>query len=170
MANQNKKGRWQVTDNELILVDIFDRETGRMSKETAHRRPYLHRAFSIFLYQEHKILLQKRAAEKYHSGHLWANACCSHPRWGETLAEASQRRLQEELGIACPLQELTSFVYLHQFGAELYEYEYDHILLGQYAGPLKPNPDEIAEIAWLEITDLAQDLRAQPGRYAPWFE
>ena len=131
-------------DNELILVDVFDREIGCIPKETAHRHPYLHRAFSIFLYHEQKLLLQKRAAEKYHSGGLWANACCSHPRWGEKLAEACQRRLQEELGIVCPLQELTSFVYLHQFGPKLYEYEYDHILLGQYAGPLQVNPHAVS--------------------------
>ena len=157
------------TNDLLILVDLLDRETGFADKAQAHRAPMLHRAFSIFLHDGGRLLLQKRADGKYHSGGLWANSCCSHPRKGEALMDAAQRRLYEELGTDCPLEELGSFVYYHRFADELYEYEYDHVLLGRCAGPFSPNPAEIAETAWLTPAELNEALLHQPERFAPWF-
>lgn len=88
-------------EDHIILVDLLDREIGYEEKMKAHVRPLLHRAFSIFLYHDGKFLLQRRAFSKYHSGGLWANTCCSHPRRGETLAQAVDRRLREETGVSC---------------------------------------------------------------------
>ncbi|MBQ3301101.1 MAG: isopentenyl-diphosphate Delta-isomerase, partial [Eggerthellaceae bacterium] len=142
---------FQNTTDRIILVDEQDREVGSEEKLTAHRTPLLHRAFSIFLYddtgEEPRLLLQQRAYGKYHSGGLWANSCCSHPRVGEVLAEATVRRLQEELGVAgVALTEVGSFVYCHKFRDDLYEHEFDHVFVGRYAGPVKPNPEEIARV------------------------
>ena len=129
--------------DELILVDLFDRAIGHGEKLDVHRRRLLHRAFSVFLVDENgRWLLQKRADGKYHSGGLWANACCSHPRWGETLPQAVSRRLQEELGITGEARELFSFIYYTPFPS-LSEYEYDHVFLLLHSGPVTPNPEEI---------------------------
>ena len=97
--------------DELILVDLSDHEIGTMDKAEAHRIGRLHRAFSVFIVHGGKMLLQRRNSKKYHSGGLWANACCSHPRKGESLEAAAARRLSEELGISCAVTELFSFVY-----------------------------------------------------------
>jgi isopentenyl-diphosphate delta-isomerase len=157
----------------LVLVDMHDREMGVADKTEAHVRPLLHRAFSLFLYSREggspRFLLQQRSLNKYHSGGLWANTCCSHPRPGEGLLAAAARRLGEEMGITCPLEEIGSFVYYHQFSPVLYEYEFDHVLTGCYGGECRPNPLEVAGIAWVEASRLAEDLRSNPRRYAPWF-
>ena len=163
-----------ILKDELILVDIFDNELGFTDKAAAHAQPLLHRAFSVFLYDDSgktaRLLLQKRALTKYHSGGLWANTCCSHPRRGEDLLSAAARRLQEEMGIKSPpLKEINNFVYCHQFNPTLYEYEYDHILVGQYRGMPLANPEEAAETVWLRESILANDLRNNPRAYAPWF-
>ena len=160
--------------DELILVDIYDNEIGAADKAAAHCRPLLHRAFSVFLYDDTenhaRILLQKRALSKYHSAGLWANTCCSHPRRGEDLCAAAAQRLAEEMGISSPpLQEISAFVYYHQFHDSLYEYEFDHVLVGRYNGSYQVNPAEAAEAAWVAEDILAQDLSANPRLYAPWF-
>jgi len=158
----------------LILVDLYDREIGVTDKMAAHRRPLLHRAFSIFLYDDTeertRLLIQKRAYHKYHSGGLWANTCCSHPRAGEDLLEAATRRLYEEMQVASPfLLEINSFIYYHQFGPELFEYEFDHVLVGRYSGSYLPNPAEVAEAMWVTEDFLSKDLLDNPAAYAPWF-
>ncbi|MEG1774451.1 MAG: NUDIX domain-containing protein, partial [Oscillospiraceae bacterium] len=112
---------------------------------------------------------QQRAAHKYHSGGLWANACCSHPRPEEALADAAARRLQEECGAVCPLTELFSFVYRQPFADGLCEYEVDHVLLGRYDGPLTRNPDEAAQLLWIERDELAERLLTRPQDFAAWF-
>ena len=119
---------------ELILVDLDDREIGTMDKAEAHRLGRLHRAFSVFIVDCDRMLIQQRNRGKYHSGGLWANACCSHPRHGETLPEATERRLREELGISCELRELFDFVYFSRYVDDLFEYEYDHVFVGEYSG------------------------------------
>lgn len=155
---------------QLILVDLYDREIGSAGKREAHARPLLHRAFSVFLTDgEGRLLLQKRAAEKYHSGGLWANACCSHPRRGEQLIPSAESRLREELGMSCPLTEVGSFVYCHRFSETLFEYEYDHVLLGKYSGPLRPDPEEIEELRWVTPQALVQELLMVPEHFAVWF-
>lgn len=156
--------------NDLILVDAWDHPIGTAGKMEAHTAPILHRAFSVFLINDSgELLLQKRAPGKYHSGGLWANACCSHPRVGEEAIPSAEARLMEELGVTCPLREIGSFVYLHRFHEALYEYEYDHILLGWYGGPFTPDPEEIEELRWVTPTQLAEELRTTPERFAAWF-
>ncbi|MCI5800981.1 MAG: isopentenyl-diphosphate Delta-isomerase [Oscillospiraceae bacterium] len=154
----------------LILVDPEDRPAGEATKEEAHRKGLLHRAFSVFLHDGNgRMLIQRRARGKYHSAGLWANACCSHPRTGEELTQAVRRRLKEELGACCPVEEQFSFVYYHRFGETLYEYEYDHVFLGQYSGPLRPDPEEAEETRWVPFDELLEDLRLFPERYCVWF-
>ena len=115
------------------------------------------------------MLLQKRSAEKYHSGGLWTNACCSHPRQGEELSEAVGRRLKEELGVRMPVEELYSFVYRAQFENGLTEYEYDHVFLGEYDGEIRLNEEEASEIRWMDMDELAEDLWKNPEKYTAWF-
>lgn len=155
--------------DELICVDALDRAIGSASKERCHKDGILHRAFSIFLVDGTKILLQQRAIGKYHSGGLWTNACCSHPKWGETLDSAVNRRLCEELGINCRCREIAAFVYFHRFNTEVCEYEYDHVFLGRYSSRVIPNPKEMMAIYWVEAAELAQDLLRRPERYTAWF-
>ena len=139
----------------LILVDVFDNPIGTADKRRAHTVPLLHRAFSVFLINDRgELLLQKRASGKYHSGGLWANACCSHPRVGEE---------------SIPLREIGCFVYLHRFHDALYEYEYDHVLIGRHCGPFTPDSEEIEELRWVTPAQLTEELRTTPERFASWF-
>ena len=158
---------------DLILVDANDREIGALGKIEAHKEGLLHRAFSVFLYHEDKLLLQKRASHKYHSGDLWSNTCCSHPTPHESLAEAVVRRLEEELGIdpTClsDLREVGMFHYACDFADGFHENENDHVFVGEYQGPLSPNPDEIAEIMWVSIPHVEKQLKLYPKRYSYWF-
>lgn len=155
----------------LIWVDLFDNEIGFGEKLETHVKNQLHRAFSLFIVHDGKMLIQKRALKKYHSGGLWANACCSHPRWGESLEEAVQKRMEVELGIpqgSCKTKELFSFNYFSQYEG-LSEYEIDHVFLTDYAGELKVDPDEIMELRWISLEDLKKELEQQPQAFATWF-
>ncbi len=154
---------------ELILVDIFDNPIGSASKEEAHRKGLLHRAFSVFLVCGDKMLIQQRAMHKYHSGGLWSNSCCSHPRVGEELHAAVQRRLQEELGLQTPCRQVAKFVYHHKFNENLFEYEYDHVFVGQYNGKIELNPEEAMAMQWVSLDALAEDLCRHPQKYSVWF-
>ena len=156
-------------NQDVILVNLHDEPVGTATKEEAHRRGDLHRAFSVFLYHEDRLLIQQRAFHKYHSGGLWANACCSHPRPGETLEDAVRRRLKEEAGIECEVKEIFSFVYKHRFAEDLYEHEYDHVFLGEYCGDPVPNPEEIEAFRWISFGDLKRELAEDPENFAPWF-
>ena len=128
-------------EEQVILVDEHDREIGTDAKLSAHAAGKLHRAFSVFIFDtDGNMLLQRRAATKYHSGGLWSNTCCSHPRPGESVHEAAQRRLQEEMGLDCSLQLALSFTYRKELGNGLSEYEYNHVFLGQFNGTPAPNP------------------------------
>ena len=155
--------------DELILVDLADRQIGTMEKAEAHRLGKLHRAFSVFLVSGDRMLLQRRNKEKYHSGGLWANACCSHPRNGETLAEAVPRRLQEELGVSCEVKELFDFVYFSKYAEDLFEYECDHVFLGTCEGPFSPDPGEIEAVEWVTFDALEQRLLNTPEEFCSWF-
>lgn len=157
-------------EDRLILVDLLDREIGEAPKMETHQKSLLHRAFSVFLFKDDCLWIQKRASGKYHSAGLWANTCCSHPRVGETLEEAVQRRLQQEVGVQCPVQHLTSFVYRAAFPEQgLAEYEFDHVFVGRYDGPLQANPEEIEELKLVPVSELAEDMLQNPSRYAAWF-
>ena len=156
-------------DQDLLLVDLEDRPLGTIDKAGAHQRPRLHRAFSVFLFQGERMLIQKRAAGKYHSGGLWSNACCSHPRKGEELVAAARSRTLEEVGADCPLEEIFSFVYCHRFQDRLYEYEYDHVLVGEWDGVCHPDPAEVEELRWVDIPELERQLLENPEQFSVWF-
>ena len=156
--------------DQIILVDYDNNQIGEGEKIDVHQRGLLHRAFSVFLFDGEKVLLQKRNSAKYHSGGKIANSCCSHPRNGELLLEAASRRLSEELGIKAPkLDDVGYIIYRADFGTGIVEYEYDHILVGDYRGPVDPNPEEIDTVFWIEIEDLLKDITTNPDKYAVWF-
>ncbi len=156
-------------EQDIILVNTNDHPIGSSEKLAAHKKPLLHRAFSVFLYNGDKMLIQQRAADKYHSGGAWSNGCCSHPRVGEQLADAVQTRMVEELGFCCPVQEIFSFIYYAKFAEDLYEYEYDHVFVGKYSGKIELNPSEASDYAWISLTDLERELVADPKKYSVWF-
>lgn len=155
----------------LITVDIFDKQIGTISKQQAHNQPILHRAFSVFLYNGNKLLIQQRALNKYHSGGLWSNTCCSHPRTNNLFLEANIR-LKQEVGIELSpnsLKEIFSFTYLTKFSETLFEHEYDHVLVGEYSGKVHINPEEVNQIKWIDIDSLSADMIENPQKYATWF-
>ncbi len=156
---------------EVILVDIFDRPIGTARKLEAHQKGLLHRAFSVFVHDSERMLIQRRAAGKYHSAGLWCNACCSHQRPGEGSREAAERRLYEETGLKCASEEAFSFVYRAKVGAGLIEYEFDHVFIGRIGDAQIPDFDrsEIERMEWVGFDELASDLTRHPERYAPWF-
>ena len=154
----------------LVLVDEDDREIGTGGKLAVHREGQLHRALSVVLRDPAgRLLLQKRSVGKYHSGGLWTNTCCSHPRPGEPVLAASSRRLREEMGISCPLLPL--FVTQYRAGLDngMTEHELVHVLGGLYAGPVRPDPAEVDGYAWTEPAWLRRDLEANPEAYSVWF-
>ena len=157
--------------NEYInLVNFNDEIVGYATKEEAHMTGDLHRAFSVFLHNGTRLLIQQRADNKYHSPGLWANTCCSHPRKGEDLKDAVKRRLMEEAGIECQTEEIFSFVYKHKFHEKLYEHEFDHVFLGEYEGEYVMNPEEVQAFKWIDIEELKCDLERTPEKYASWFK
>ncbi len=156
----------------VILVDADDRAIGTAEKLAAHRHGgRLHRAFSIFLFDAGgRMLLQQRAASKYHFPLLWTNACCGHPRPGEELVAAAGRRLGEELGVEASLRPVFAFVYeAEDPETGLAENEYDHVLVGRLASEPRPDPAEVAALAWWEPSALQREVAERPGRYSPWF-
>lgn len=137
----------------------------------AHEKGLLHRAFSIFIFNdEGHMLIHQRAKTKYHCGGLWTNACCSHPRQNETILQAANRRLMEEMGMQCPLQEVFSFVYRAEVDKNLVEHEFDHVLFGTYNGnSITPNPEEVESFRWIAIADLQKEVQETPHHFTPWF-
>ncbi len=154
---------------EIALVDLDDHITGYASKRLVHQQGLLHRAFSIFIVDGSKMLLQRRNPNKYHSGGLWTNACCSHQRKGEELEGAIHRRLKEELGFSCPLKELFTFVYRTPFTGGVTEYELDHVFIGFYNSEIRANPDEINDLRWIDAAELKCELAHKPEKYTSWF-
>lgn len=165
---ERKEGDNSMNDN-ILLVDVFDDNIGYAPKAEVHERGLLHRAFSVFIVDGGKMLLQRRGRDKYHSGGLLTNACCSHQREGESLGECVKLRLREELGAQFEAKELFSFVYYTKFENGLTEYEYDHVFLGEYSGELTPDPQEIDELVWVDMDELAVDMRLSPEKYTVWF-
>ncbi len=155
----------------VILVDPMGREIGTQEKMQAHRDGKLHSAFSIFVFNTiGELLLQKRAQTKYHSGGLWTNTCCSHPRPGESYHRAARRRLNEEMGFDCELTGLFSFIYHTQLNNSLFEHELDHVFVGYYDSQPTPNPDEVDDWKWVNVLTLRQDVRENPQSYTHWFK
>lgn len=154
----------------LILVDKNDTPVGVEEKLKTHLQGLRHRAFSIFIFNSRgEILIQRRALGKYHSAGLWANACCGHPRLAEENKEAAQRRLQEELGFVCPLNEVSTVCYTLKLENGLHENEFTHVFQGIYEGEIRPAPEEVMEIAWVNPKDLLEDITRQGEAYARWF-
>lgn len=154
----------------VILVDQEDRPVGTMEKMEAHEKALCHRAFSVFIHNErNEILIQQRAAHKYHCPELWANTCCSHPREGEATIDAAHRRLQEEMGFDCEIEEQFSFYYKAEFDNGLTEHEYDHVFIGCYSGEIELNANEVMAYKWIKWSDLIEDVEQNPHIYTPWF-
>ena len=155
----------------LILVDENDKQTGTMEKMETHRKGLLHRCFSIFIFNSKgEMLLQKRANGKYHSGGLWTNTCCSHPRHGEEVEQAVHRRLKEEMGFDTDMREAFTFIYRAELDHDLTEHEYDHVYTGEYDGPIPPNPEEADGYAWENVKTIKEDIAANPDKYTVWFK
>ena len=155
----------------VVLVDEKDTQIGIMEKMAAHIVPRLHRAFSIFIFNgKGELLLQQRALSKYHSPGLWTNTCCSHPRQGETLEEATARRLQEEMGMTCDMHEVFTFIYKAPVGLGLIEHEFDHVWFGQSDSTPIINPDEVESWKYMSLDDITEDMKAHPESYTEWFK
>ncbi len=158
-------------EEKVILVDEHDNQIGTEEKMSAHRAGKLHRAFSIFVFDDKKrMLLQRRALSKYHSGGLWTNTCCSHPREHEQVMDAAHRRLKEEMGFDTKLKEVFSFTYFAELDKGLKEHEFDHVLVGKYTGKdIRPDPNEVDSFRWATLEEVAEDMKERPNQYTAWF-
>ncbi|MBS1782134.1 MAG: isopentenyl-diphosphate Delta-isomerase [Bacteroidetes bacterium] len=157
-------------DELVVLVNEQDEEIGTMEKLAAHQIGALHRAFSIFILDhENNLILQQRAFNKYHSGGLWTNTCCSHQMPGEVALSAAQRRLQEEMGFSCHLESLFHFRYQASVGNGLIENEYDHVFWGRYKGQIKLNDTEVANYKIIDLASLNTWINARPQDFTAWF-
>src|SRR5690606_36633055 len=148
----------------VILVDENDRQIGLMEKIEAHEKALLHRAFSVFVFNDKgETLLQQHAANKYHSPGLWTNTCCSHQRDGETNIEAGKRRLHEYSGFSIELEAVLSFIYHASCDTGLAEHEFDHIMVGKFNEEPNVNPDEVASCKWMALKDIKTDIAINPN-------
>jgi isopentenyl-diphosphate delta-isomerase len=157
-------------EERVVLVDEADVEVGTLEKQRAHVEGRLHRALSVFVFNaEGDILLQRRAATKYHSPGQWTNTCCSHPRPGEHVADAARRRLREEMGFECDLVPAFAFTYRAEVGGGLVEHEFDHVFLGRWEGVPLPAAAEVDGWRWATLDEAARDALEHPEAYTPWF-
>lgn len=155
----------------VVLVNEQDQQMGLMPKMEAHEKAVLHRAFSVFVFNDKgELMLQQRAADKYHSPLLWTNTCCSHQRDGETSLEAGKRRLQEEMGFVCDLKEIFWFIYKAPFDNGLTEHELDHVMIGTYNGEPNINREEVESYKWMTLEAVKQDIEERPEEYTAWFK
>lgn len=155
----------------VILVDENDNQIGVEEKLKAHQNANLHRAFSIFVFNDkNELLLQQRALDKYHSGGLWTNTCCSHPRPKEETINAAERRLQEEMGFSCELSLVFSFKYKAIFDNGLTENEFDHVFVGKYDNEIVPNKIEVNAYKWVDLKWLEKDIKTNQEIYTVWFK
>lgn len=157
--------------NEVILVDENDNEIGRMEKLDAHKSGVLHRAFSVLIFNDQQeLLLQQRAFGKYHSEGLWTNTCCSHPGPGETILAAAHRRMKEEMGFDCSMEEVFHFIYRAELDNDLIEYELDHVVIGFSTKEPTLNTDEAIAFKWMNLVEIRQDMKNNPQQYTHWFK
>lgn len=158
-------------EEQVILVDKNDNQIGTMPKMEAHEKAVLHRAFSVFIFNKKgELMLQQRAAHKYHSPLLWTNSCCSHQRNGESNIEAGERRLQEEMGFTTNLKEVFSFIYKAPFDNGLTEHELDHVLIGYFDEKPNINKEEVEAFKWMLLEDVKTDIEKNPSEYTEWFK
>jgi isopentenyl-diphosphate delta-isomerase len=156
---------------DVILVDEADLEIGRMEKMEVHQKALLHRAFSVFIFNDKgEMLIQKRALNKYHSAGLWTNACCSHPMPGDETLTAAAKRLQEEMGFTTTLEKAFDFIYKAPFDNGLTEYEFDHVFVGTYQGKIAPNPDEVADFCYMSLEAIKNSMESHADKYTVWFQ
>lgn len=142
-----------------------------MEKMEAHEKGILHRAFSVFVVNSGgELMMQQRAYHKYHSGGLWTNTCCSHPRDGESNEEAAHRRLMEEMGFDCEVRKMFDFVYRAELDKGMTEHEFDHLFIGYYDGIPQINPDEVNAWKWMTIEEVERDVAVNPTDYTEWFK
>jgi isopentenyl-diphosphate delta-isomerase len=155
----------------VILVDKNDKQVGLMPKLEAHKKGVLHRAFSIFIFNsKYELLLQKRASSKYHSGGLWTNTCCSHPREGEDILDAANRRLDEEMGIKTSLRKVYDFIYKAELDNQLTEHEFDHVFYGVFDNDPILNKNEAEDFKWVDMETLNNDIIKNEDNYTVWFK
>jgi len=168
-AARKEEGTANVRE-EVVLVNHKDEVVGVEEKLATHVRGALHRAFSIFIFSSTgNLLLQRRTTTKYHSGGLWSNTCCGHPRMGESTEAASRRRLYEEMGFDCEVRKVFEFIYYAELGGGLFEHEYDHVLVGQFDGVPIPSRDEVDDWKWVDPTKLRAEMRQNPQIFTYWF-
>ena len=160
-----------MSEEKVILVDKNDNQVGLMPKIEAHEKGVLHRAFSIFIFNsKYELLLQKRASSKYHSGGLWTNTCCSHPREGEDILDAANRRLDEEMGITTSLRKVYDFIYKAELDNQLTEHEFDHVFYGVFDNDPILNKDEAEDFKWVDMETLNNDIIKNEDNYTVWFK
>jgi len=160
---------WDMPGELVILVDADDHPLGTMEKMRAHAEGRLHRAFSVFVFDRAgRLLMQRRAASKYHSAGLWSNTCCGHPRPGEPVDLAADRRLFEEMGFRSQLREIFSFVYRVELDRQMVEHEVDHVLVAESDGSPSPNPAEVDDWKWIDLPRLRDDIARQPEAFTSW--
>ena len=155
----------------LILVDEYDNEIGLMEKLSVHQSGSLHRAFSVFIFNtKGELLLQQRADDKYHSGGLWTNTCCSHPLKGEEIKDTIKKRLKEEMGIDCKTTFQFTFIYKAEFGNGLTEHELDHVYFGTSDEPPQLNIVEAKDWKYVSIENLQKAIQQNPDDYSEWLK
>jgi len=158
-------------EEKVILVNEKDEPIGLMPKMEAHEKGLLHRAFSVFVFNDkNELMLQQRALSKYHSPGLWTNTCCSHQREGESNIKAGKRRLQEEMGFTTNLKDTMAFIYKAPFDNGLTEHEFDHILVGNFNDLPDLNPEEVSAWKWIKLEEVQKDIKNHPERYTEWFK
>ncbi len=156
---------------DLILVDEQDEAIGTMEKMAVHEKALLHRAFSVFIFNSKgMMLLQQRAAKKYHSANLWTNTCCSHPYPGDNTLQAARKRLQEEMGFSTDLKKAFSFIYKAPFDNGLTEHEFDHVFIGYYDGDIHPDPKEVSDYCYMSLKEISAAINSHPDKYTEWFK
>jgi isopentenyl-diphosphate delta-isomerase len=154
----------------VILVNEKDQQVGTMEKMEAHRKALLHRAFSVFIFNDKgEMLLQRRSTRKYHSGGLWTNACCSHPFPGEDVIDGAKRRLQEELGFTTEIKKIFDFIYKSDFDNGLTEYEFDHVFTGNYNREVLPDEKEVSDFCFMDMEEIEASMNMHPEKFTAWF-
>ncbi len=170
MASNKLEHNLNDQEDTIILVDAKGAEVGTYPKLAAHKDGRLHRAFSIFIFNSlNELLIQKRNENKYHSGGLWTNTCCSHPRPNETVLDAATRRLSEEMGLATELAEVLEFTYKVTLPNGLIENEYDHVIIGFTDATPIPSADEVSSWRWVNTSEVLVDTQRHPETYTSWF-
>ena len=157
-------------NNNVCLVDLFGNKIGEVEKIEAHKKGLLHHAFSLFIIRDGKMLLQKRAKEKYHSGGLWSNACCSHPQMFENIFVNIKEKTREEIGAEIEnLKFEFSFIYRNKFKNNLIEYEYDDVFTATTNSEIVINKEEVETVRWVDLDLLKKELEKNPEKFTSWF-